>query len=182
MEKQTEWTRSTARSAYEAYIKNSGGLAYNGAPCPPWDKLGVLVQSHWCAAVLDARGNVQLESERTLQDVFANLEARDAELLAKSRDIETLNAKLKEGSADESHFDRASKAEGELRECRQQLSNAHAQIKERDQKLKALSVVGDQRAQKYAADRTAMLDLEVDKLRGQLAEAEQTIRVLKQRA
>lgn len=44
-----------ARTAYEAYIANSGGLAWDGRPCPTWDKLLAdrsPVCSHWCAAVI----------------------------------------------------------------------------------------------------------------------------------
>lgn len=44
-----------ARRLYERYIKNSGGLAWDGRPCPRWEELGLPVQSHWCAVVLEAR-------------------------------------------------------------------------------------------------------------------------------
>lgn len=38
-----------ARELYEAYIKDSGGLNYQGKPCPVWDELPEAVREHWKA-------------------------------------------------------------------------------------------------------------------------------------
>lgn len=46
----TQAVRDLARAMYEAYIENSGGLSWDGKPCPTWDALGDKVRSHWCAA------------------------------------------------------------------------------------------------------------------------------------
>jgi hypothetical protein len=35
---------------YAAYTASSGGLNYQGKPCPKWDELPPAIQSHWCAA------------------------------------------------------------------------------------------------------------------------------------
>lgn len=51
-----EATVTAARALYEGYIANSGGLAWDGRPCPTWDGLNDAVRSHWCAVVLIARG------------------------------------------------------------------------------------------------------------------------------
>ena len=139
IDNQTTWTKATARAAYEAYIANSNGLAWDGRPCPTWDDLNHAVRSHWCAAVTGV----------------APLCREDA------------SAPIADG---------ASPLEGELRVCRDQLALANAAVKERDQKLKALSVHGDMKATKLAAERTAMLDREVDLLRAQVAALEAELR------
>lgn len=48
----TEATRAAARKAYEAYTANSGGLNYQGNPCPAWPDLPEAIRSHWCAATI----------------------------------------------------------------------------------------------------------------------------------
>lgn len=52
---QSQATVSSARVLYEAYLHNSGGLTWNGLPCPTWEQLNDPVRSHWCAVVLKAR-------------------------------------------------------------------------------------------------------------------------------
>jgi hypothetical protein len=47
-------TLGHAREFYAAYLANSDGLAWNGAPCPTWDALNDAVRSHWCAVALHA--------------------------------------------------------------------------------------------------------------------------------
>jgi len=52
-ETSSAYARELARKAYEAYIANSGGKAWDGRPCPTWDELVAAkspVCSHWCAA------------------------------------------------------------------------------------------------------------------------------------
>ena len=39
-----------AREAYEAYIENSGGLNYQGLPCPTWENLTEAIRGHWVVA------------------------------------------------------------------------------------------------------------------------------------
>jgi hypothetical protein len=36
-----------ARELYEAYIASSGGLNYQGLPCPTWENLTEAVRQHW---------------------------------------------------------------------------------------------------------------------------------------
>lgn len=43
-----------ARNLYEAYLVNSGGLAWDGKACPLWPALNDAVRSHWCAAAREA--------------------------------------------------------------------------------------------------------------------------------
>lgn len=47
-----------ARAMYEAYTASSGGLNYQGKPCPKWDELPEAICKHWHAAadVARARG------------------------------------------------------------------------------------------------------------------------------
>jgi hypothetical protein len=40
-----------ARAAYERYLKVTGGLNYEGKPCPKWDDLGPTIRAAWMAAV-----------------------------------------------------------------------------------------------------------------------------------
>lgn len=40
-----------ARRAYEKYIAHSGGLNYEGKPCPTWFDLPQAIRDHWLAAV-----------------------------------------------------------------------------------------------------------------------------------
>lgn len=51
----TQQTVYCARKFYESYLDNSGGLAWDGRPCPTWDELNDAVKSHWCAVVHLAR-------------------------------------------------------------------------------------------------------------------------------
>ena len=44
-----------ARAMYEAYTKSSGGLNYQGKPCPKWDELPAAICGHWQAAANVAR-------------------------------------------------------------------------------------------------------------------------------
>ena len=39
-----------ARKLYKAYTDSSGGLNYQGKPCPPWDDLTDPIRKHWTAA------------------------------------------------------------------------------------------------------------------------------------
>jgi hypothetical protein len=39
-----------ARTAYEAYLLSSGGLNYQGKPCPTWDELPQAIRDHWIAS------------------------------------------------------------------------------------------------------------------------------------
>ncbi len=55
----TDEVKRIARVLYEAYITNSHGLAWNGLPCPPWDKLGDSVRSHWAATAIAASVELQ---------------------------------------------------------------------------------------------------------------------------
>lgn len=43
-----------ARRMFKAYVANSGGLTHDRKRVPPWDRLTQVVQSHWCAAALEA--------------------------------------------------------------------------------------------------------------------------------
>lgn len=58
-EKCTDVVRATAREAYDAYVRNAGGLNYEGKPCPKWEDLTPAVRGHWCAAVIAASHNLQ---------------------------------------------------------------------------------------------------------------------------
>ena len=43
------------RELYEAYIASSGGLNYQGLPCPAWPDLTEAARQHWGAAAVRAR-------------------------------------------------------------------------------------------------------------------------------
>ena len=42
------------RELYEAYIESSGGLSWDGKPCPTWENLTEAVRKHWGAAAIRA--------------------------------------------------------------------------------------------------------------------------------
>ncbi len=175
-EKQSDWTKATARAGYEAYIANSGGLAWDGRPCPKWADLNNAVRSHWCAAVLGVAPFVRSKADVELNEQAERVLAMDEALRAANAEISSLMLRLEASGASPADEDRVTKLAYELKTCREQLSIANASIKERDQKLKALSSTGDQKAVKYAAERTAMLDGEVDKLREQVSKLEAALR------
>ena len=84
--------RAQAKRFYEAYIRNSGNKAHDGRECPPFEQLGVPVQSHWAAVVLEARdlahetGLTPEERTRLLRDAeHQKRRADQAELGANSR-------------------------------------------------------------------------------------------------
>lgn len=43
-----------AKSMYDAYAKEAGGITFDGKPLPTWDELGEDRQNCWCAAALAA--------------------------------------------------------------------------------------------------------------------------------
>ncbi len=47
-----------ARAMYEAYTRSSGGLNWQGKPCPKWDDLPAEICGHWQAAANVARVGV----------------------------------------------------------------------------------------------------------------------------
>lgn len=52
----TPFVQVCAKLGYLSYTSNSGGLAWDGRPCPTWDQLlaqGSPVVSHWCAAAIE---------------------------------------------------------------------------------------------------------------------------------
>lgn len=50
-----------AKLAYESYVKDAGGLNYEGKPCPKWDDLPQAIQQHWKVAVEAVRGAIEAE-------------------------------------------------------------------------------------------------------------------------
>jgi len=44
-----------AEKLYEAYTASSGGLNYQGLPCPTWGELPDAIRKHWTAAADEAR-------------------------------------------------------------------------------------------------------------------------------
>jgi hypothetical protein len=47
--------RDIARELYEAYIAHSGGLNYQGKPCPAWADLPQAIRDHWEAVARHVR-------------------------------------------------------------------------------------------------------------------------------
>jgi hypothetical protein len=174
--RQSDWTKEVARIAYEAYIANSNGLAWDGRPCPKWEDLNNAVRSHWCAAVLGAAPIIRSKADQELSESTERVFQMDAALREASAEISRLMLRLEAAGAAPADARLAEKLAQELKVCREQLSIANAAVKERDQKLRAIGAVGDQAALKYAADRTAMLDGEVDKLRAEVARLESALR------
>lgn len=180
-DKQSEGTKALAVDLYRAYIANSNGLTWDGRPCPDWANLGMLVQSHWAAAALEAMAKVRSIDALGLADAMDKLLALSTESDAMRLTLASLQAKADaepvSGSA--ADFARAEALAADLKACRDQLALANAAVKERDQKLKAVSITGDQRAMKLASERTAMLDVECDKLRAEVARLEAVNRALR---
>lgn len=54
----SEETVAMARGLYEAYIANSGGLNYQGLPCPTWENLTPAIRGHWCATACEAHARI----------------------------------------------------------------------------------------------------------------------------
>ena len=46
--------KETAQLLYDAYIASSGGLNYEGKPCPAWAELPEAIRTHWRAVVREA--------------------------------------------------------------------------------------------------------------------------------
>ena len=57
-----------ARAAYEAYIENSGGLNYQGLPCPTWENLTPAIRDHWRVAALKVKELVTQEKRRPREE------------------------------------------------------------------------------------------------------------------
>lgn len=56
-----ERVRELAADLYEGYIQNSGGLNYQGLPCPKWADLPEAIRGHWCAVACSALGLIGLQ-------------------------------------------------------------------------------------------------------------------------
>lgn len=72
----TDRVRAGARSLYERYIGNSGGLNYEGKPCPPWPELTSAVRSHWCATFLEASVMLEAPLVSRVEELERKLAAR----------------------------------------------------------------------------------------------------------
>lgn len=57
-----------ARAAYEAYIENSGGLNYQGLPCPTWENLTEAIRGHWTVAARKVKSIVLEEERQPMKD------------------------------------------------------------------------------------------------------------------
>jgi hypothetical protein len=74
----------SARTAYEAYVKDTGGLNYEGKPCPKWAELPPKIQHAWKAAVMPLMNELQgaisdmleetRESMTTIQGVLVDMQ------------------------------------------------------------------------------------------------------------
>jgi hypothetical protein len=61
-----------ARDLYATYCASSGGLNYQGLPCPAWDELPEEVRGHWYTVALRAR-------ELVGAPVFVDSECRESD-------------------------------------------------------------------------------------------------------
>lgn len=68
-----------ARDFYAIYCASSGGLNFQGQPCPPWYKLTDAVRGHWTVVALRS---IQLNELDLLDD--SKLAGQEAEILPTS--------------------------------------------------------------------------------------------------
>ena len=80
MAAETPLTKS-ARTAYEAYVKDTGGLNYQGNPCPKWAELPLKIQHAWKAAVMPLMAELQGAISDMVTETRSTLETI-AEVLA----------------------------------------------------------------------------------------------------
>ncbi len=68
-----------ARRIYKSYTRNSNNLTFDGRQCPSWEKLTPAVQSHWCAAALEAvRYTTEVIHAETQRDRASHLTREQA--------------------------------------------------------------------------------------------------------
>ena len=86
---ETPLTKS-ARTAYEAYVADTGGLNYQGNPCPKWADLPPKIQHAWKAAVMplinefqSAVSDMVVETNETVTTIKDVLQDMQKELAAR---------------------------------------------------------------------------------------------------
>jgi hypothetical protein len=138
---QSEWTQNAARVAYQAYIANSNGLAWDGRPCPTWEDLNHAVRSHWCAAVTGVAPMCREKADSELAILVdqpiaataysaASYAAQLQEGLRSAHvQLEDMRQRLEAAGALPADADRVEKLAGELRACRDQLALANVALK-----------------------------------------------------